>query len=651
MPLQRLLCAMCALAAVVLPSRAAPAPTVPLAAFVYEDQVAHPRLAPDGKHVALTVRIPDGDRFVPVVMIYALPGMRQTGAVRMPSFQVPADYVWITNTRLAISKGRELGSRERPVETGEILAVDIDGGKQQYLYGRDMRQSSSRGSRYGDDEGHGYIENVPREANGRLYVTANPWEARRTMLYDVDSRSAVRTLVADVPHADLRFVLRADGAPRYAFGVDDNAERLVLRHNDQTRRWDDIGAGLGQRYVPLMLGADDALYVRYSPDGGPDQLIREDGAGGKRRVLFADPEASVDGLLFGSRFGAPFGARSTIGRPRPRYFDEQSADAQLHKALSAQFPDHYVGFADASADGSVVLFSVASDRDPGSYYLLDRKSMKADLLFSALERIDPAKMAPRLPVSFKARDGLALHGFLTMPTGLAAGAKPPLVLVPHGGPHGPYDDWFYDNDAQFLASRGYAVLQVNFRGSGGRGVDFLTAGFLEWGGKIQDDLVDGVRWAIASGQVDGARVCAVGTSFGGYSALMLAALQPDLFKCAVGYAGVYDLNLLSKPENNRLDERMASYYRKYVGNDKAKLAANSPTTLAARIKAPVMLVHGGNDKNAPVAHAHAMRAALVQAGATPEWFLAPNEGHGFYDTRNVTEFYQRLESFLGKHLQ
>lgn len=274
--------------------------------------------------------------------------------------------------------------------------------------------------------------------------------------------------------------------------------------------------------------------------------------------------------------------------------------------------------------------------------------MKADLLFSALERIDPAQMAPRQPISFTARDGLELHGYLTMPVGAG---KPPLVLLPHGGPHGPYDDWFYDNDAQFLASRGYAVLQVNFRGSGGRGESFLQAGFREWGGKIQDDLVDGVRWAIASGKVDGARVCAYGASFGGYSALMLAALQPEMFRCAVGYAGIYDLNLLSKPENNRFDDVMASYYRKYVGTDKAQLDRFSPTTLAARIKAPVLLVHGGNDKNAPVAHAHAMRAALVKAGATPEWFLAPNEGHGFYDTKNVTEFYQRLETFLAKHLQ
>lgn len=371
MSMQRMIRALWPLAAAtlsmatMLPAAAAPAPTVPLAAFVYEDQVAHPRLAPDGKHVVLTVRIPDGDRFVPVVMIYALPGMQQTGAVRLPKFQVPADYEWITNTRLAISKGRELGSREKPVETGEILAVDIDGRKQEYLYGHDMRASSSRGTRYGDDEGYGHIEHVPRALNGRLLLTSNPWQAKTTLLYDVDSRTAVRNLVDHVPHADLRFVLGSDGAPRFAHGVDNDANRLVLRRNRQSGKWDDISSGLGQRYIPFLLGDDDALYVRYSLDGGPDQLVRDDAASGKRSVLFSDPVASYEGLLYGARFGAPFGARSTVGRPRPKYFDENSADAQLHKALSAQFPDHYVNFADASADGSVILFSVASDRDPG----------------------------------------------------------------------------------------------------------------------------------------------------------------------------------------------------------------------------------------------------------------------------------------------
>jgi dipeptidyl aminopeptidase/acylaminoacyl peptidase len=636
-----------------LAAHAAPvcaAPTVPLAAFAYEDQFSHPRLAPDGKHLALTVRIPDGDRFVPVVMVYSVPEMQTTGAIRMPAFEVPLDYRWLSTTRLAITKGMELGSREKPVPTGEVLAAELDGSKQEYLYGYRMRQFSSRGSRYGNDEGYGYVEDVPRKHNDRLFLTAHAWEGSHSMLYDVDSRSAVRTLAADLPTPDLGFVIQNSGQPRFAYGANENAEALLMRYDDATKRWQKTGDQLGRHYVPLAFSADDrALYVNYSKDGGPDQLIREDLASGKRTTLFADQTGNFSDIMYASNLGEPFGAHSAVGRPRAVYFDENSDDARLHKTLSAQFPNDYVHFVDFSDDGAVLLFGVSSDRDPGSYYLLDRKSMKASLLFSTLETIDPDKMAPRRPVSFRARDGLELHGYLTMPAH-APGTRVPLVLMPHGGPFGVYDDWFYHNDAQFLASRGYAVLQVNFRGSGGRGLDFKEAGYLEWGGKIQDDLVDGVRWAVTQGEVDGKRMCVYGASFGGYSALMLAAREPALFKCAVGYIGVYDLNLLAKPENNRLDDYRAAYLRKTMGADKAVLDKASPVRLAANITVPVLLVHGGKDKRAPVEHAEAMRAALVKAGHPPEWFLAPNEGHGFYDTKNVTEFYQRLETFLAKHI-
>jgi dienelactone hydrolase len=654
MKLRSLLLCTVLLAPAVAPVLAAAAPTaapaVPLAAFINHDQFSHPRLAPDGKHLAMTVRIPDGDRFVPVVMVYSVPEMQVTGAIRMPAFEVPLDYQWLSATRFAITKGRELGSREKPVPTGEVLAADFDGSKQEYLYGYAMRKNSSRGDRYGNDEGYGYIEDIPRSRNGRFFLTAHAWEGSHSMLYDIDSRNAVRNLVADLPVPDMGFVIQNNGQPRFGYGADENAEALLMRYDDAGKRWQKATGQLGRRYVPLAFSADDSeLYVTYSPDGSPDQLIRENVASGKRVTLYKDALASFNSLMAGSRVSEPFGVTTAIDRPRAVYFDENSEEARLHKTLAAQFPDHHLAFVDFSDDGSVLLFGVASDRDPGSYYLFDRKTMKASLLFSALEAIDPDRMAPRRPVSFRARDGLELHGYLTMPAH-AAGVKPPLVLVPHGGPFGEYDTWFYDNDAQFLASRGYAVLQVNFRGSGGRGVDFKAAGYQEWGGKIQDDLVDGVRWAIKQGEVDGQRMCVYGASFGGYSALMLAAREPALFKCAIGYIGVYDLNLLAKAENNRWDGARAAYVRRTVGAEKAALDRASPVTLAAKIGVPVLLVHGGKDKRAPIEHAEAMRAALVKAGHAPEWFVAPNEGHGFYDTKNVTEFYQRLEAFLAKHI-
>jgi dipeptidyl aminopeptidase/acylaminoacyl peptidase len=226
----------------------------------------------------------------------------------------------------------------------------------------------------------------------------------------------------------------------------------------------------------------------------------------------------------------------------------------------------------------------------------------------------------------------------------------PLVLLPHGGPHGVSDTWFFDNDAQFLASRGYAVLQVNFRGSGGRGTRFLEAGYRQWGGAIQDDLIDGVKWATEKGIADASRVCSYGASFGAYSALMVAIRSPGLLRCAVGYAGVYDLPHIYEEEGTRRSKRNQNYFARAIGRDAVELAAFSPSRHAKDVKVPVLLVHGEEDKTAPPEHAKLMREALVKNGNAPEWMMVPREGHGFYAKANRLAFYKKLEEFLAKHL-
>lgn len=626
------------------------APKVPLSAFVHEDKYANPRLSPDGRYIAITVRSRSGERFVPVVTIYTLPDMKIAGGVRMPVFQVPLNYTWVSKTRLAITKGLEMGSRETPEPTGEVLATEFDGSKQEYLYGYNMARTARRGEQYGDDLGNGYIEALPPSRNGHFFLTSHEWRGSHTMLYDIDSANAARYLVAELPEPRLRFLVQHNGKPRFGFGTGEDAYATIYRYKDSSASWEKYTASPGRRFVPMDFSADDSEFVAiHSADGGPDQLVRENTASGARTTLFADPRGSVDELMYGAGVGLPFGASGAVGIPAVRYFDADSDGAKLHKVLSAQFPDSFVRFINFTQDGNTLLFSVESDRDPGSYYVFHKQSMSADLLFTSLSKLAPADMAERRPIAFKARDGLDLYGYLTLPRH-PAGTKLPLVLLPHGGPHGPSDSWFFDRDAQFLASRGYAVLQVNYRGSGGRGVEFERAGYRQWGAKIQDDLVDGVRWAVAQGDVDGARVCAYGASFGAYSALMLAAREPALFKCAVGYAGVYDLNLMYEKVGVRRYKTDVNTIRKYIGEDKQELNRYSPVTLARQITSPVLLVHGEKDKIAPFEHAKAMRAALIDAQRPPEWLAAPTEGHGFYNTDNVTMFYERLEAFLGKHI-
>jgi dipeptidyl aminopeptidase/acylaminoacyl peptidase len=353
--------------------------------------------------------------------------------------------------------------------------------------------------------------------------------------------------------------------------------------------------------------------------------------------------------MFASSRTLPVAAFVFHGRPRVIYLEPGHPDVELHKALSAQFPDATVQLDSSTDDGSKMLAYVSSDRDPGVVYLYDRKSNKADQLFVSMAGIDPEQMAFRRPITFQARDGVRIDGYLTLPK-VKTAQKPPLILIPHGGPHGVQDSWYFNTDAQFLASRGYAVLQVNYRGSGGRGDQFKESGHRQWGGKLLDDLIDGVKWTVAQGEVDGSRMCAFGSSFGAYASLMLAAREPDMFKCAAGYAGVYELPLLLEEDEGKANSRYQSEMVRYLGQDAAELARFSPTRNAAAIKAGVLLIHGGKDKRAPKEHAFLMKEALEKAGHPPEWYYVDYEGHGFYDTENQTEVYKRLENFFAKYL-
>jgi dipeptidyl aminopeptidase/acylaminoacyl peptidase len=631
----------------------ADAPLIPLDSFVREDEYASPRLSPDGKYIAITVRIPRDNRVVPVIMVYGLPEMKQISASQLIYGEVPLSYTWVSNTRLVVAKGKAIGSLEAPQATGEVVSMDFDGTKQEYLYGRDMELRSRHGDRYTDNKGWGYVTGTPRERNGRFYMTTRTVSDER-MLYDVNALRGDRKLLTMISNPRVRFIQQRDGTPRFAVGSDRSKnEQIVYRRDDKSDKWNVVSDQPAMRGLrPLVFSADDSEYLALlAQDGGaPEELVRVNLATGKRVSVMKDRIGDISDFQWGASQDLPFAAATTVGIPQMRYIDEASVETKLHKLLSSKFPGHYVDFINYTDDGSRLLFSVRSDREPGAYFLFDRANGKAFPLFSAREQIDPGQMAERRPVSFKARDGLELHGYITVPE-RTDGKPPPLVLMPHGGPHGPSDKWFYDNDAQFLASRGYAVLQVNFRGSGGRGDAFEVAGYREWGAKIQDDLVDGVKHVIAKGLVDGKRVCSYGASFGGYSALMVTVREPDLFKCAVGFAGVYDLKLLFKEKSATRGSLTTNTYTDYIGTDKDELDRFSPAMRAAEIKVPVLLVHGKADEIAPFEHAKVMRAALETAGRAPEWMAVADEGHGFYATRNVTAFYEKLEEFLGKHLK
>lgn len=616
---------------------------VPVEAFAASNKAGMPRLSPDGRHLAMAIDFGDGDH---ALAVYRLEDMQRTSLLRLPRYELPVQIRWVSPQRLVIAKGRQLGSRELPVSTGEIIATDLDGSNQKYVYGY---QQTTRTA--GLERGFGRIEGVPETPDGRFYMRRISPGSNRSQLYDVDATRITARLVADIPVKDLSFVLDRDGVPRYALGTDERDNYLLYAANAKGN-WKPLDtARMGGKFVPFSFTSDGSqVYAYFSEEGGPTALVKANPDGSERQVLASDAFASVADAEWSARPMQPFAAVVGQGKPQPVYFDAGSEEAQLHQALGREFPDSYATYLNHSDDGKTSLLYVYSDRDPGAWYLFDRTAHSLSKLMAPREGIDPARMGERRPFRFHASDGMELDGIMTLPQGVSQPSHLPMVLLPHGGPHADGDRWAFDNDAQFLASRGYLVLQVNYRGSQGRGKAFEEAGHLNWGTRIQDDLLDGMRWAIERGYADPQRICAYGASFGAYSAMMAAARAPELVKCAIGLSGLYDLKMMYSKGDVRSTAYGRNYLSRVIGRDDAALEANSPTSLAAQINAPVLLVHGEIDERTPLAQAKAMKDALDKAGNPPQWMVVPKEGHGFYNEQNNIAFYRRLESFLAEHI-
>ncbi len=621
---------------------AAMAQALPVEAFAKASPFSMPRLSPTGDYLALSTDFGGGNN---AVQVLRLSDMKRMAVLRLPRYESPFQIAWVGDRRLVVAKGRKYGSLEKPQPTGEIIASDFDGQNQRYIYGYEQQNAAA-----GLDRGFGYIESVAESNDGRFYMRQLQRNPTSSMLYVVDTQRPTFKLIADINVPQLEFLIDHNGIARYAWGRDD-ADNYRLYRSDDGRRWQPMAASqAGSIWTPLAFSADNTrVYAGLSRDEGPSQLVMSDLDGSNSEVLAGDGFASVGLMQWTGYPSVPFAASPQGGRPRLEYFDPGRPEAELHKALAGLLPQQHVTFGDVSRNGQVVLVHVAGDRDPGSWYVLRRSTNKLEKVLSPHDAIDPALMAERRPVRFKASDGVELEAMLTIPRN-SEGRRLPTVVLPHGGPHGVSDDWFYDTDAQFLANRGYLVVQVNYRGSGGRGRAFERLGYLQWGTRIQQDLLDGLDHAVASGLADPDRVCAYGASFGAYSAMMLAARAPERIRCAVGLAGVYDLKMMYKKGDIKDDAYGRNYLERVIGRSDEELAANSPVSLAARIKAPVLLVHGDRDERAPIAQANAMRNALTAAGRAPGWMAVPGEGHGFYNDDNSIAFYRALEKFLQEHI-
>ena len=637
-----------AMALVLLPCAvAAEAVTkVPVENFAAQQTFENPRISSEGTYVAVSADL--GDDYHGI-MVFALKDMAQTAFIKLPRYELALEIHWVSDTRLIYVKGGKWGARAEPFDFGEIIAMNFDGKQHDYVFGYKESTLSM-----GLEPGHGNFAGLPLTPNGKFYMTRTSVESTlgRSQLYEVDASTRRHRLVADVGgDQNLGFVLDANGVARFAYGADKNEVQLLYVADANGENWRKVPSEtVGGVFEPIGFTTDgNHVFGTYAVDGGPKMLVKSDLSLTKREVLATDGFNDIGAVVWDTN-RQPLAVEVKGALPRVEFLNPGSPDAKLYKEIRLGFPGQHVKFVDHSADGNVSLIYIYSDRNPGEWAVMNRKN---DTLARLLQRnalIDPKTMGARHHVRFKASDGLELDAYVTVPAGVSDPKGMPMVLLPHGGPHNVSDDWAFDGDAQFLASRGYLILQVNYRGSGGRGYAFGEAGYRQWGGRIQQDLVDGMRWAVGKGYADPKRICVYGASFGGYSALMLAAKAPDLVKCVAGLSGLYDLRAMAEKSDTSRSYRGRAYIARVVGRDDDELLANSPLAFARSIKVPVFLAHGQADERTPIRQAEAMKKALEKAGNTPIWMSVPKEGHGFYAEKNVVAFYTQLEDFLGKNI-
>ncbi|GLQ96542.1 prolyl oligopeptidase [Dyella mobilis] len=638
--------ALAAALCLLLPVVATAGDRVPVEAFAHGGGYSMPRISPDGKYLAVAAAMGEDH----AVLVYALDDMTHPKSyLRLPWHQLPYDIQWTGSQRLIVELANFFGSLDRPERLGEIISTDVNGKRILAMFDRDFGAGGRGGTVRPSDEGYATIAGLPSKANGHFYMQTYMWnDEKNTWLYDVDADTGVRHMIGQINAGSMDFTVDSDGNVRYAQGVDISNNYVVYRM--QRGLWSQLtNDAQGERFEPVAFSQDKQhLYAEISLKSGPLSLVQTNADGTQSQQLAKDDFGNIGHIQWTPQ-DVPVAAAPVTGIPTPIIINGDQPLAQIYKGLSSKFPNQFVDFSSFSEDGSMLIFKVSSDRDPGTYYLFDMKAKHIGKLFSESDSIDPDKMGSRIPMRFTASDGTQLEAILTVPKG-ASMNNLPMVLLPHGGPIDVDDNWFFDTDSQFLASRGYLVLQINYRGSSGRGPGFEGDGYGKWGTRIQQDLIDGVKWAEAQHYADAKRVCVFGGSFGGYSAMMTVIRAPGLFKCAIGEAGIYDLAMMYDKGDIKDTKFGKNYLEQAIGKDPAELAANSPDKLADKIDVPVLLIHGEADERAPFAQAKAMRAALEAAHKPYEWLTKPNEGHGFYKEENVVDMYNHVQAFLEKNI-
>ncbi len=607
---------------------AAHATQVPIGDFFKDPEFTSVSLSPSGEYI--TVSVPQGDRTV--LAAFRVADMSLVGKWDYGEKKHIDRVRWVNDERFFMYVTRKVGRFDARVGTPDVYASNVDGSR---------RADIPNGGTYG-------IVDLTWE-DPKTIVVQRSLDSAYLSRMDVYT-GEVRTL-ATAPLRFGHFVLDHDGKVRYAVGQDEKNDSLTLRRDGEG--WKTLHrAPMGEATrSPLGFDADNRRVIfSISDKGEPARLVLVNPEDESESPLAANDNVEAIDYLVSSDERTLLAVEYMDGTPGYTFIDKTHPESLAYAGLINAFPDHAVSFGGISRDGRLILLRAYSDVDPGSYYLFDRQTGQAKFLLSAMEWIKPEQMSPMDPIVVTARDGTELHGYLTLPKN-GSGKDLPLILHPHGGPHGPRDMWGFNPEVQFLANRVYAVLQINVRGSGGYGSAFESKGYRNWGTTMIDDMTDAVDWVVKQGIADPGRICTYGASYGGYAALQTVVREPSKYQCTIGYVGVYSLPLMFKDGDIPESETGRNFLNRVMPETLAQQQAQSPAFNVDRIRIPVMLVQGAKDERVPMSQYDLLKKRLTEAGRPPEVTIVEDkEGHGFYDFQNQVDLYTAMQAFLGKYI-
>lgn len=604
------------------------APQVPLRDFFRNPEISSLTLSPNG--VLLAYLAPVERRLNLFVQKRGETTARQVTEVRDRDI---GGYFWKGNDTLIYLKD------DGGDENYHLFAVNITNGKTQDL-------TPFAGVRVGvvDD-----LEEVENE----MLISMNQRRPDVFDVYRLNLLSGEMKMVVENPGDFVDYLTDHTGKIRLAVAknAETNQNIVLYRQTEDQAFRPIIETGFKDEVSPFFFTADNQmLYAASNLGRDKKALVLIDPLTGQEiKMLFSHQAVDVGGAGWSNARKVLTSISYTTDKTRRHFFDDKAA--KLYASLEKQLPGYEISIASSNKAEELYIVRTYSDKTRGAYYIYDWKTDKLEKWRELSPWLNERDMADVRPVSYTSRDGLTIHGYLTLPKGKEA-KNLPVVVNPHGGPW-VRDHWGFNSEVQLLANRGYAVLQMNYRGSLGYGRAFWEAGFKQWGRKMQDDITDGVEWLVRQGIGDPKRIGIYGASYGGYAVLAGLAFTPDVYACGVDYVGVSNIFTLIKTIPPYWKPLMAEFYEK-VGNpeqDEVLLREISPVFHADKIKAPLLIAQGARDPRVNKAESDQMVAALAARGIKVEYLVKENEGHGFHNEENRFEFYEAMESFLQGCLQ